>query len=277
MMPRPRSRLATRTTCGVVAALGLFLLIPSCGTPSKAPPPAGRVVVFAASSLAEAFDDCAGKMSEKEVQLRMSYGGSQLLAAQIANGAIGDVYASADERWMREMIQGGHVVDEPKVFAHNRLAVIIPISTQSTVEKLQDMARPGVRVVLGVEQSPIGRYSRQALAKLSTLPGFGTDFADRVLANVVSSEDDVKQVVAKVQLREADAGIVYQSDLTDAVSRYAAVITIPDTANVVATYEIAVLRKSANPRAARAFIAFLLSSEGQAVLAERGFLPAVTP
>ncbi len=261
----------------VVGVLGLFATLASCGTPEKAPPPTGRVVVFAAASLSEAFDASSAPMRERNVQLRMNYGGSQLVAAQIENGAIGDAFASADERWMQHVITAGHVVDTPRVFAHNRLVVIIPASVQNAVVKLSDLARPGVKIVLGAEEVPVGRYARQSLAKLSAMPRYGDDFADRVLANVVSNEDDVKAVVSKIQLREADAGIVYQSDLTESVSRYAAAIAIPDSGNVLATYQIAVLKKSPNPRAARAFIAFLLSSEGQSLLADRGFLPAVMP
>jgi molybdate transport system substrate-binding protein len=266
-----------RRSWRVAVAVAALVAFTACGQSQKAPPPSGEVTVFAAASLAEVFDGAAAVLREHGIKLRMNYGGSQVLAGQIKNGAEGDLFASADERWMRDVIMAGHVVEERHVFAHNRLVVITPISVEGEVQSLQDLAKPGVKVVLGVEQSPIGRYTRQSLSKMTAIPGFGADFVDRVLANVVSAEDDVKQVVAKVQLREADAGIVYQSDLTESVGRYATAIAIPDSLNVLATYEIAALRKSANPRAGRAFINFLLSKEGQTLLAGRGFLPVAMP
>ena len=276
-MNRPHTSTGARRGWGLVVAVAALLAMAACGQPQKAPAPSGEVTVFAAASLGETFDGAAAALRERGIKLRMSYGGSQVLAAQVKNGATGDLFASADERWMRDMVITGHVVEEPWVFAHNRLVVIVPISLEGAVRSLQDLAKPGVKVVIGVEQSPIGRYTRQSLAKMAAVPEFGADFTNRVLANVVSAEDDVKQVVAKVQLREADAGIVYQSDLTESVGRYATAIAIPDSLNVRATYEIAVSRKSANPRAGRAFINFLLSKEGQTLLAERGFLPAASP
>jgi len=130
-----------------------------------------------------------------------------------------------------------------------------------------------VKVVLGAEAVPVGTYSRQALQNLSRASDFSPDFAARVLSNVVSEEENVKSVLGKVQLGEADAGIVYASDVTPAFARFVRVFEIPPSANVVAAYPIAVLRGSKLPEAAREFVALVLSAEGQEILRRRGLIP----
>jgi molybdate transport system substrate-binding protein len=142
--------------------------------------------------------------------------------------------------------------------------------------RLQDLAKPGVKLVLTNKEVPVGNYSRQALAKMSQDAAFGSDFATRVLANLVSEETNVKQVVAKVQLGEADAGIVYSSDVTPAVRGAVKVLAIPEPFNVIAQYPIAVVRDAPNAAGARAFIDYVLSPAGQAILTKHGFL-AVAP
>jgi molybdate transport system substrate-binding protein len=136
---------------------------------------------------------------------------------------------------------------------------------------LQDLARPGLKLVLADETVPAGNYSRQVLDNLSLDPSFGADFKTRVLANVVSNETDVKQVVAKVQLGEADAGIVYISDSVAAPEL--PTIEIPSNFNVVANYPVAALVNAPEPDLAKGFIAYVLSHVGQAVLAKWGFTP----
>jgi molybdate transport system substrate-binding protein len=137
------------------------------------------------------------------------------------------------------------------------------------LEKLEDLARPGIKLVLAAEEVPVGRYARQALDNMSQQ--LGSDFKEKVLANVVSNEDNVKQVVAKVQLGEADAGIVYTSDAVAAPELKT--IEIPAELNVIAQYPIATLTKSTNADLATAFIEYVLSSNGQSVLQKWGFAP----
>jgi molybdate transport system substrate-binding protein len=127
---------------------------------------------------------------------------------------------------------------------------------------------------MAAEAVPVGKYSREALQKLAASDGFPPEYDRRVLANVVSQEENVKSVVSKVQLGEADAGIVYRSDVTPAVARYVTVFEIPDESNVIAEYPIAVLAASRNAQAARLFIDLVRSSEGQEVLQRHGLLPA---
>jgi molybdate transport system substrate-binding protein len=232
------------------------------------------LTVFAAASLTEAFTDIGQRFEQESPgrRVRFNYAGSQQLVLQIQQGAQADVFASADERWMKAVTDSGLAVDAPAVFAHNRLVVVIPAANPGRIDRLQDLGRRGLKIVLAAGAVPVGRYSRQALEQLEGAPGFTADYATRVLANVVSQEENVKAVVTKVQLGEADAGIVYRSDVTPSVARVTRVLDIPDEYNVVATYPIVVLRQSANQEMARRFVAFVLGAAGQRALAARGFI-----
>ena len=171
--------------------------------------------------------------------------------------------------------QGTHLLGaERRVFARKRLVVVVPATERARCERLAQRSRRGIRLVLAADAVPVGRYSREALRKLSASTGYDADFGRRVLANVVSLEENVKSVVTKVQLGEADAGMVYRSDVTPAVSRYVIVLDIPEESNVVASYPIAAVRNSAQRELAGGFIDLVLSAEGQSVLERHGFLPA---
>lgn len=237
------------------------------------------LTVFAAASLTEAFTE-AGRIFESRepgLEIRFNFAGSQQLALQIKEGAAADVFASADERWMSTARDRGLVSDDSREFARNRLVAIVPTANPGRVDRLQDLGKRGLKIVLAAEAVPAGKYAREALRKLATAPGLGADYERRVLANVVSDEENVKAVVAKVQLGEADAGIVYRSDITAAVARAVRMLEIPKAYNVIATYPIAVLKDARNPMAARAFVAFLLSGEGQALLERHGLLRNTEP
>jgi molybdate transport system substrate-binding protein len=236
------------------------------------------LTVFAAASLTEAFSDIGQRFEQENpgTRVRFNYAGSQQLVLQIQQGAQADVLASADERWMRAVTDGGLASGAPAGFAHNRLVVVIPAANPGHIDRLQDLSRRGLKIVLAAAAVPAGRYSRQALEQLAGAPGFPADYSTRVLASVVSQEENVKAVATKVQLGEADAGIVYRSDVTPSVARVTRVLDIPDEYNVVATYPIAVLRQSANQEVARRFVAFVLGAAGQRALAARGFIPSDT-
>jgi molybdate transport system substrate-binding protein len=159
----------------------------------------------------------------------------------------------------------------------NQLVAIVPAAAPAQVMRLQDLAKPGVKLVLTNKEVPVGNYARQALAKMSQDAAFGSEFATRVLANLVSEETNVRQVVAKVQLGEAHAGIVYASDVTPAVRGAVQVLAIPAPFNVIASYPIAVVREAPNAAGARAFIDYVLSPAGQAILTQHGFLAVAPP
>jgi molybdate transport system substrate-binding protein len=236
------------------------------------------LTVFAAASLTEAFRDIARRFEQENpgTHVRFNYAGSQQLVLQIQQGAQADVFASADERWMKAVTDSGLAAGAPAIFAHNRLVIIVPVANPGRIDRLQDLSRRGLKIVLAAGAVPVGRYSRQALEQLAAAPGFTPDYSARVLANVVSQEENVKAVATKLQLGEADAGIVYRSDVTPSVARVTRMLDIPDEFNVVATYPIVVLRQSVNQQAARRFVAYALGAAGQQALAARGFIPSDT-
>jgi molybdate transport system substrate-binding protein len=255
------------------ALLGLALLATSCsptegGTPS-APAGMGEVTVFAASSLTDAFGKIGSEIEESgEGKVTHNFGGSQALVTQLSQGARADVLASADARNMEAAVSAGVVeTGTQRVLLTNRLVVAVEPGGRA-VATLEDLAKPGIKLVLAAESVPAGNYSLQALDKLSENPQYGADFKARVLANVVSREDNVRQVVAKVELGEADAGIVY---VTDARGGKVGTVAIPYEYNVIARHMIAPVKGGPNPEGGRRFMEYMLSDEGQQVLEDFGF------
>jgi molybdate transport system substrate-binding protein len=256
----------------------LLALVPIAASPAAAQDGGAApsvLTVFAAASLADAFEELGTlfQRGHPGITVRFNFAGSQQLAAQLEHGAAADVFASADQRWMDQVRRLGLAAGEPVVFAHNRLVVVTPAENPARIERLEDLARGGLKLVLAADAVPAGRYSREVLRNLSRRAGFGSDYARRVLANVVSEEESVKGVVAKVQLGEADAGMVYRSDVTPGLAAKFRVVDIPAAANVVASYPIAVLAASGALGAARAFVELVRGAEGRATLARHGLPP----
>jgi molybdate transport system substrate-binding protein len=253
-----------------LAALGAT---PAAARPDRQAPPI--LTVFAAASLTDAFEDLGAIFRRRHptITLRFNFAGSQQLAAQLEYGASADVYASADQRWMARVQEQGLAAGDPVIFAHNRLVVVLPADNPAEIGRLEDLARRGLKLVLAADAVPAGRYTREVLRRLSRGPGFGADYAGRVLAIVVSEEEDVKGAVAKVWLGEADGAFVYRSDVTPAIAGRLRVLEIPVAASIVASYPIVVLVGSAEPAAARAFVELVRDAEGRAVLAAHGFTP----
>lgn len=243
-----------------------------------ASPPPSKLTVYAAASLTESFGELGRTFEQRHpgMTVRFNFAGSQELALQLEQGAPADVFASADQRWMAYAQDKGMLDGESSVFVQNRLIVIVPRTNPARITRLEQLARRGTKVVVAAEAVPVGKYTRQALQKLAAVPSFPAEYDRRVLANVVSQEENVKGVVSKVQLGEADAGVVYRSDVTPAVSRYVTTLDIPNASNVIAEYPIAVLKAATNAAAAREFVALVSGAEGQRVLQLHGFL-AATP
>jgi molybdate transport system substrate-binding protein len=228
------------------------------------------VTVFAAASLKEAFD-AAGVAFTKATgyPVRFSYGGSDTLVAQLMQGAPADVFASANQAQMQRAIDGG-VVPSGRVFAHNRLVVIVP-ANDATVATVADLGKKGAKVVLAAPSVPVGNYARQTFANLAKDAAFGADFATRVQANVVSEETDVKAVATKISLGEGDAGVVYATDVTPSIAAKVRAFHFPAGAAPDATYPIGVTKNAPNGDGGRAFTDFITSPAGQAFLKARGF------
>lgn len=250
----------------------LVLLLSACGAKAAPLPEARTLTVFAAASLTDAFGEIgqAFEAAHPGVTVTLNFANSQALRTQIEEGAPADVFASANTKEMEALVAAGlAAADAPQIFLTNKLVVILPADNPAALETLGDLARPGIKLVLAAEEVPVGKYARQALDLMNA--AFGADFKEQVMANVVSNEDNVKQVVAKVQLGEADAGLVYTSDAVAAPDLKT--IAIPAELNVVATYPIAALADSADTDLAAQFIAYVLSAQGQAILAAWGFGP----
>jgi molybdate transport system substrate-binding protein len=247
----------------VAALAGAAVLCTSCGdtAPASSSPSAlsGTITVFAASSLTAAYTTI-GKDFEKAhagSMVKLSFGGSSTLVAQIQQGAIGDVFASADQPNMQRAVDAGLVTGSRSIFAHNRLAIVVAAGNPKQITALSDLAHSGLVVVLCAPAVPCGRYATQALQKAG------------VTVKPASQETDVKAVVSKVALGEADAGIVYVTDVKAAGATVQGV-TIPLGQNVVVDYPVAVLKDSQNAPLAKAFVSYLLGG-GQLTLARYGF------
>jgi molybdate transport system substrate-binding protein len=236
------------------------------------------LTVFAAASLTDAFREIGQEFESgrPDIQVTLNFAGSQQLALQIEQGAQADVFASANQRYMDRLVTGGLVApDAPTTFARNQMVVILPAENPGQVETLHDLARPGLKLILAGEQVPVGAYARQVLDQMSSDPAYGAGYKEAVLANVISNEENVRQVVAKIQLGEADAGIVYCSNVTPALAGKLGEIDIPDRFDVTATYPIAVLEAVPDDELAQQFVQFVLGPEGQLILERWGFIQVV--
>lgn len=258
--------------------LFLTLLTLGCLIPGQAGRAQGgqTLTVFAAASLTDAFEGigAAFEAAHPGVQVIFSFGGSSTLAAQLVEGAPADVFASANAKQMLVAREAGRIAVPVRTFARNRLVVIVPADNPAGIETLRDLARSGVLLVLAAPQVPVRDYTDIMLEKLAADPEYGEAYARAVRANVVSEEPDVRHVAAKVALGEADAGVVYQSDVTPDLAPNVQMIAVPDAYNTIARYPIAITDDTSQPELARAFVDYVLSAEGQAALARWGFLPA---
>jgi molybdate transport system substrate-binding protein len=235
----------------------------------------GEITVFAAASLTDAFNDIGNrfKAENPNTNIVFNYGASSQLVTQIDQGAPADVFASADQIQMNRSRAQGNIDGPDITFALNRLVVITPANNPGGIQGPGDLARPGLRVVTSQPDVPIGVYTQTMLDRMSEDPSYGASFKDRVNANIVSREANVRQIVAKVQLGEADAAVVYRSDVTPEAAPQLMTIDIPEAFNVLASYPIAIVKGARNQALGEAFIAYVLSPAGQDVLAFWGFIP----
>src|SRR6266700_2095162 len=229
--------------------------------------------VFAAASLTESFNEIATQYQAKHSNVKITYNfnGSQALVQQMLNGASADVFASADQANMKKASDAG-LVDASQIFAKNRLVVILPASNPGKINSLKDLANKGIKIDMEASTVPAGKYSLQVLDTMGKSAQYGPTYVSAVKANFVSQEENVKAVVQKVQLGEADAGFVYRTDVTAAVANKIKVVDIPDEFNVIAQYPIATLKKAPNATEAQAFVQYILSTDGQAVLSKYHFI-----
>ncbi len=245
--------------------LALGLLLAGCGDdnpkPAATDPITGGVTVFAATSLGGAFTDLSKKFEAAHagVTVTFNFAASSALSQQVLDGARADVFASADQAHVTKL---GDLVRAPAVFAQNRLVIVTKRGNRAKVASLADLAGAGVVSLCGLEV-PCGKYAAEALAKAGV----------SIPESKVTRGQNVAATLTAVTEGDAVAGIVYVTDARAAAANVTT-IAIPDAANVVAAYPIAVLRAAPNNAAARAFVAYVRSRAGQRVLQGYGFLPA---
>jgi len=252
----------------------ILALLAACSANANegAPSHATSITVLAASSLQAAFTAAANvyERSHPDTTLTFGFDASSALRTKIEQGAPADVFASADLINAQKLLEDGFAIGSLQPFAGNRLAIVVPRDNPAHIDTPRDLARPGVRLVAAGEDVPISVYATQLINALAHQPGYPPGFATQVAANVATREDNVAAVVAKVALGEGDAGIVYQTDAVASSSLME--IPIPASASVSVRYAAVVVKGSTQPDAARAFVAWLSGSDGQAVLARFGFV-----
>lgn len=265
-MSDARRRSPPRLVFGFGAAA---LLLAACGG-SSAQAPAGStprasatVTVLAAASLTEAFTTIGEQLHARSpgLDVRFSFAGSPTLVTQVEQGAAADVLATADQANMQKAVAGGLTAGTPTVFARNRLVIAVEAGNPRRIASVADLANPSIKVDACAPAVPCGAYAAAVLGRA------------HVRATPVSEEQDVKAVLTRVGLGEADAGIVYVTDVRSAGGKVEGV-QIPDDLNTVAEYPITPLKSARNAAGARAFVDYVLGGPGQRVLADHGFLPA---
>ena len=258
-MPHSRTRLAAALAVAVIVLTGCGGGDDSGGSLGAAP---GEVKVFAAASLTAAFTEIGQQYTAANggAKVTFNFAGSQALATQIQQGAPADVFASAD---LTNMDKVKDLTGTPRNFASNRLQIVVEKGNPRNIQSLDDLASSDLKVVLAAPEVPAGKYTAEILGKAG------------VTVKPVSQEDNVKAVVTKVSLGEADAGIVYVTDVTAGGDKVEG-IELPEDQNVLATYPIATVKAGSAQDQAQAFVDLVLSAEGQQVLKEHGFLPPPT-
>ncbi|MGW8226970.1 MAG: molybdate ABC transporter substrate-binding protein [Anaerolineales bacterium] len=233
-----------------------------------------QLTIYAAASLTEAFQQLGQQFeaAQPNAEVVISFAGSQQIAQQLSQGAPGDLFASADEKQMINVINSGRVIEgSEQEFVHNKLVVILPSDNPGGINGLGDLASSDLELILADQSVPVGAYAQEMLQRAEQDPRFGTDFKSNVLRNVVSYEENVRAVLTKIILGEADAGIVYASDAAGAPGTGLQVIPIPDEINIIASYFIAPIADSPNDQLAQDFISLVLSPQGQEILSDYGF------
>jgi molybdate transport system substrate-binding protein len=263
------------------ATAAAFVLMVACSAvatsaptpaPTTGPSPAANLTIYGAASLKGVLGKvkAAYESSHSGSTLTVSTDSSAALETQIEQGAPADVFLSADTSNPKKLVDKGLAAGAAVNFAGNTLTIVVPTANPAGVKSPADLARPGVKVIAAGDAVPITAYATQLVANLAREPGYPSGFVAGYAANIVSKEDNVKAVVAKIELGEGDAGIAYRTDAT--ASTKVATIDVPDTANVPVTYAGVVVKASANPVAAQAFLDWLRGPDGQAILTSFGFV-----
>lgn len=268
-----------------LSLVGLSLLAAATFAPVQAQQPKVQLTVYAASSLTDAFGEIKSEFeaANPNIEILYSFAASSALTTQIIEGAPAAVFASANKTQVDKVAKDSERISgDITEFVRNELVLIIPVENTANITTLADLSKTGVKLVVAAPNVPIRQYTDEMLDKLAADPQYGESYKTAFLANIVSEEDNVRQVSAKVSLGEADAGIVYLSDVTRDIADKVTVIRIESEYNVVASYYIAPIdvgiaetRDEAVTDAAESFIAFVIDVEGQTILESYNFIPVI--
>jgi molybdate transport system substrate-binding protein len=242
-------------------------------TPVPAPTEQPDLTIYAAASLGGVTDaaKAAYEQTIGEVEILISTDSSAALATKIEQGAPADLFLSADTANAQRLVEAGLALGETVDFAGNELTIIVPVDNPAGIESPKDLAKDGVRIIAAGDEVPISKYAAKVVTRLADLPGYPDGYAGAYEANILSREENVSAVLAKIELGEGDAGIVYVTDAAAATD--VETVRIPARANVQTTYAAVVLNASAHPNEAQAFLDWLQGAEGLAILQGFGFLP----
>jgi len=231
------------------------------------------LTIYGAASLKGALDQAkaAYETANPGTTLTISTDSSSALETQIEQGAPADVFLSADTTNPKKLVDKALADGDAVSFAGNKLTIVVPTANPAGITSPKDLATAGVKIIAAGDSVPITKYATQLVANLAKEAGYPAGFASACAANIASKEDNVKALIAKIELGEGDAGIVYVTDAN--ASDKVKTIDVPATANVPATYDGVVVKASKNAAAARAFLAWFAGPDGQAILSALGFLP----
>ncbi len=275
-MSPAKSKHATAAT--LLLALQLLGALSACtGEPQRTGSQA-EITVFAASSLTDVFTELGQEYGASPAggRVTLNFASSSQLAVQLLDGAPADLFASANQRQMERVQQADLLRAAPAAFASNSLVLIVPADNPAGIEAVADLASPGIRIITAVPGVPVREYTDQLLTLLESQPEHDSTFRRALEENIVSEEDNVRQVTAKVALGEADAAVVYASDVRSDLESDLQVLSIPEAAAISPRYFIAVLRSSRQPAAAQEFLEFLDSERAASILMSWGFTPLPT-
>lgn len=252
----------------------LVMMVAGCtGEVIQPSNPTVELTIYGAASLKGALEQAkaAYEAAVPGTTLTLSTDSSSALATQIEQGAPADVFLSADTTNPRKLVDADLADGAPVTFATNELTIIVPHDNPAGITSAANLATPGLRIIAGGDEVPITKYATQLVANLANEAGYPTDFAAAYNANTASKEDNVKAVVAKIELGEGDAGIVYATDAK--ASTKVTTVDVPHAANVPATYDGVVVKGSKHASEAKAFLDWFAGPEGRSILSALGFLP----
>lgn len=232
--------------------------------------------VYAAASLKAALEQAktAYEAAHPGVTITISTDSSAALATQIEQGAPADVFLSADTANPQKLVDRGFAAGDAVVFATNRLTIVVPIGNPAGIAAPEDLGRPGIRIIAAGDEVPIARYATQLIDNVAALTNDAEGFKAACAANVATKVDNVRAVIAQIELGEGDAAIVYATDA--AASNDVETVNVPADVNVSASYAGVVVKASPNVAAARAFLDWFAGPEAEVILATLGFLPPAT-